>query len=501
MSEEERRRLVVLSAAFAALGVLAFSRSLGFGFVYDDRWTIVHNDWLDEPLGKLLAVLENGTANARGVPDATRPAMVVSLFVDRRLFGASPLGYHLHSLLLYGAACAAATWCARSLLGGGVAFVAASAFFALAPLHTEVVCAVNYREDCLAGAGVLAALAWLFRPGIDEDSPGASAVIALVSGWALLAKESAMVLLPLVVVAAAILRVDRAWLRARERTLWAVFATLVLWLNWRLALTLGDDGIPRAPDASMWVRLCETGRYAFRALLAALLPFRPSPEYAADVAASPSWLVALLIVAVGVALATRSVRHRPAASGVAVAIVGALGSSPVFRPVNPWADRYVFWSILGGGLVWGTLAEAALSRVPTAGRRAVLAAAVVFGIALTAGASGVWHDDRALWSYAVLRTPDSPRAWAALSRVERLSGDLDAADRDLARALAIRPNHVPSHVTRVYNLLARGNVWDARAELRLVEDLGGASHPGIALARTCAKQPPEAAKLCIRGGN
>jgi hypothetical protein len=112
----------------------------------------------------------------------------------------------------------------------------------------------------------------------------------------------------------------------------------------------------------------------------------------------------------------------------------------------------------------------------------------------------VWADDRALWTYAVTRAPASARAWAALSRVERLSGNLDAADRLVEHALSIKPGHVPSHVTRVYNLLARGDVEAARAEIARVEQLGGAAHPGIRRARACAAGGAEEAKRCIRGG-
>jgi uncharacterized protein HemY len=85
--------------------------------------------------------------------------------------------------------------------------------------------------------------------------------------------------------------------------------------------------------------------------------------------------------------------------------------------------------------------------------------------------------------------------------VERLSGNLDEADRLVERALSIKPSHVPSHVTRVYNLLARGDVAAAREEIARVEQLGGAAHPGIRRARACAAAGgAEEAKRCIRGG-
>ena len=147
-----------------ALGaMLAFSSVLGHGFVYDDAWTIVENRWLNSPLGELIGLLTSGEALARGVPDATRPAMVLSLWLDRRLFGSSPFGPHLVSLLLYGLCCLLATMLAARISRKRIVTLVAGGFFALAPLHAEPVAAVNYREDLLSAAGVLGV--WLCALG------------------------------------------------------------------------------------------------------------------------------------------------------------------------------------------------------------------------------------------------------------------------------------------------------------------------------------------------
>src|SRR5204862_244474 len=81
--------------------VAAFARSVRFGFVYDDHWT-VEGHGLDAPLGRLLWLLARGGAHAASVPDATRPTMVVSVWVARALFGNTPLGQHVESVVLYG---------------------------------------------------------------------------------------------------------------------------------------------------------------------------------------------------------------------------------------------------------------------------------------------------------------------------------------------------------------------------------------------------------------
>ena len=71
-------------------------------------------------------------------------------------------------------------------------------------------------------------------------------------------------------------------------------------------------------------------------------------------------------------------------------------------------------------------------------------------------------------------------------------GDADDAD---ARALALDPDYAPARLTHVYNLLARGDILDARAELSALDEddhLGGLRH-----ARECALLEPAKAQACV----
>lgn len=499
LSEPPSGRDVRISAlAAAALACAAFAPAVTFGFVYDDRWTVSGNRWLDAPLRELMTAVAAGVAPLRGIPDATRPSMIVSLWIDRRLFGQSPLGHHLHSLVLYALASASAGLAAGSLLRNRAAAVIAAVFFAAAPVHAEVVAAINYREDLIAGLGILVPLAWLFRRSERKDSPNESLLVAACFGWGLLGKESAAALLLLIPFSALVLRVNRPWLEARERTLYFLGSAFVLWANWRLALTIGDDGIPRAPAAPLGVLFVDTARFVVKSVLGALATVNPSPEYSPAGHAGPYWLLGATAVATAVLLLARSKSGRPLALGLGIAAIAPLGSCPILRPVNPWADRYLFVSVLGGGMVLGALLAPLSARLGA--KRAVMTLSLAATIAVVAcwNAALIWRTERALWTYAVERAPRSPRAWAALSRVERLDGNLDRADELVARALAINSDDVPARVTRIYNLLARGSVEAARREIAHVDWLRGGAHPGMARARSCARGSPDDARRCIR---
>jgi hypothetical protein len=472
---------VVLAPAFL-FGVAAFARAIGFGFVYDDHWT-VEGTPIAMPFWRLVRLLASG--HARGIADATRPSMVLSVWLDRALFGANPAGYHVDSLLLYGVVSALAAWTALAITGRHRMALVCGLAFALAPLHAEVACAINYREDLLAAIGVLVALLGLVRP-----NPISRWIVCACFAMGLLAKESAVALVP-IALAFAIDPSLRARMLSRRRLLATLAAVLGFWMLWRFAIA--HDDIPRARYA-IDARIFGTARFLVRTGAMSLVPLWPSPDYARQAPASPVWLAALAGWIGTVWLLGRRPGTRVLAMGLAIALVAPLPSSPLAAPVNETADRYAFLGVLGGALVlaWVAYRVPARMRAPAIG----LAAA---GLMLACWhAAAPWKSDRTLWLEATKQAPTSPRAWLGLSQAARVEGDLDEADRDIDRALALDPKFIGAHVTRTYNLLARGNVEGARAELEAIHALGGDDRAGVARAARCAALPPDDAIACIR---
>ena len=80
------------------------------------------------------------------------------------------------------------------------------------------------------------------------------------------------------------------------------------------------------------------------------------------------------------------------------------------------------------------------------------------------------------------------------------TGNLDLADRDVARALELDPGYAPAHVTRAYDLLAHGDVEGARREIAHgLDRLGqGQQLSSLARARFCASGALPDAPACIR---
>lgn len=494
----QRRGLLGPLSAVAVLAMVVFAPVVTYGFAYDDHWTVERNPALDGPLGPLLKWLFSGQAAHHAIPDATRPAMVTSLWLDRHVFGSDPAGYHLHSLVLYGVCSALVVLAVFSITRRVVAAVAGGVVFAVAPVHAEVIAAVNYREDLLAGVAVFGVVAWLFAPRRSGEPVDRAVFIALLLLLGLLGKESTVAVVP-VVLAAMLARVDaRSWLAARRVPIACLLAVAGAWGIWRGWLrAAGRDDVPLSlVHHGLAERILRTGRYIVRVTLDTIAPFNWSPEYANEAVPSPWWLLATFALAAVVYVLSRRPRTRSLAAGLAIAMVAALPTSPLVSPINERADRFAFLATLGGAVFWGVLGARVAHRMPKRLRVALLAIAVLPLAVVARRAAAPWRSDAELWSVAVERAPTSARAWTGLARTLRLAGDLDGADHAIERAIALDPGSLRARVTRVYNRLARGDIAGARVELEEIRRRGGARQLGMRRAAQCAERPPGEAARC-----
>jgi hypothetical protein len=503
-----RWRVAMLLALTSTLTLAAFGNTLRAGFVYDDAWTIAHNEHLDSPLGSLLLATWKGEAKRLRIPDATRPAMVASTWIDRRLFGVHSWGYHAHSLGLHALTSTFAGLAVFALTRRLRLATLAAVLFTTAPLHAEVVAAVSNREDLIAALGVLGALTLLFWPP-RRDATGtaslgctAGAVGLAAAFWliGLAAKESAIVLVPLAAAAWSCHRRRRRLIGEREPMLLALLSVGLIWANWRAGLRFGADDIPTVYGMGIAERLGRTARYEVWATAGEIVPLWPSPEHARLGPPSLGWLAAVVgLVALAAILARRRATRVPAL-GLAVALLAPLATSPLVGPINEHADRYLYLGVLGGAVIWSWILDRVVAPLTRhVGRRALVAAALVIAGActvLSARAAAVWHDELSLWTEATRVVPESPRAWAGLSHATRLAGRVDEAIQLSQRALAVDPTFAPAHLTNGYNLLRAGRRDDALPELDYVQE-HAPDLPGLAHGVECASRPALEAAACI----
>jgi hypothetical protein len=458
---------------------VAHGRARSFGFIYDDYWTIVGNTHLDKSFRELVAAAVSGRGVEWSMPDATRPMIGLSLWLDRRLFGLEPGGYHGHSLALYALASVLVFLLVFGVMRRFVPALCAGVVFAALPMHSEVAAVVNYREDLIAAVGLFGAAALWFWP-THRLGRWRSVGCGLLWAYALLGKESALIG-PAFIAALSIARPSHGLGRdVAPPPLLVAGVVAALWINWRFGMSRLGEQIPTANFSAM-ERVLRTGRFEVLGVWKSLVPFGPRPDHGALGSAHWAWSVGLALIVAAVVYLARERQTRLLAAAGAVALVSPLCASPLFAPLNELADRYWFVGSLGAALVIGWCASQVTPR-----RAGVLVASLVAGCSIASSrASTVWASEVDLWTTVAQTGSTSARTWTALSRVHRLADQDELAQRTLQRALLLRPEYLPALTARVLNDLWFGRVELARAELRELESREG---PGDSLrvARRCA---------------
>ena len=478
------------AVALLVLVAIVFARALGFGFVYDDRWTLLDNPIIRAP-DNLAQLWGRGLVRA-GVPDAVRPLMLASEMLDWALGRAQPRGYHLQNLIWHGGVVLLLfahlrRWGLRTSLALG-----AAALFAVHPLVVEPVVVINYREDLLAGFFVLLALWWAV-PGASLGRSLAAGAAALLGA---LAKENALVAPLFLAALVAIpwqrrdsLRADLAAARGPLLALGGAGGLAFLWRWWATggaALVSLTAEIPPDHQRRLWA--VPRAALAFLQGVGQFLwPAGLAPEY-------PDWPPGALTSAIGWAGVTGVIaltavawwmraRTPQASLGWLLAVAAYLPNFGLVPLTNLRADRYLYLPALGLAITAGSLLPWALgraARLPSHQlwwRRGLQGtwALVVLALAFRSiKQTRIWRDDVSVFSAAVAADPGSQRALIGLASAQLRQGRrlaaLEAAERALALADAPRAREMRGLV-----LLSQGDGPRARQDLE--QALAGARGP------------------------
>ena len=183
-------RLLLLILALTAL---VYAPVINLGFVSDDNGLIV-NPVTGIDNHTVVSVFQNDLWHFQDSQSGYyRPLMMLSLLLDRALFGDWAGGYHLHSLLWH----LLATFLLGRLLGrlfDSTRGAIAAAIYAVHPVVTETVCFISARNDTMALAlGVAAVHLVVPRNPSRVRLIGATALAAA----AVLSKENGLIVLGL----------------------------------------------------------------------------------------------------------------------------------------------------------------------------------------------------------------------------------------------------------------------------------------------------------------
>ncbi|MBI2826508.1 MAG: tetratricopeptide repeat protein [Planctomycetia bacterium] len=417
----DRTTAVLAGAVLVAVTFLAYAPVLRNAFVWDDDDYIVNNANLRslDGLWRIWCV-------PRSLPQYY-PLVHTTFWVEHRLWGADPVGYHLVNVLLHGAA-AVLVWRLLVRLKAPGAWLAA-ALFAVHPVCVESVAWATERKNVLAGVLALASLLAYFRFATPEEDPAVGDDRARWRYYRLaLALYVAGLLAKTVVVSVPAVILVVVWWK-RGRIAWRDLGPLVPFFVLGAGLGLVTVWIERhqvgASGAEWELSFVDRVLVAGRALwfyagkLAwphPLIFFYPRWE----IDAHEWWQYVFPVASLGIVVALWLLRERVGRGPLAAVLIfaGVLAPALGFFDIYPMrfsfvADHFQYHACLALLALAAAAAATVAARLGRDGRNigvAVAGGVLVTLAALTARQAGFYRDVETLFRHAI---DENPSSWIA----------------------------------------------------------------------------------------
>ena len=465
------RRENLAALALAALAVGCYLPALSAGFVWDDEvFTDVAaiRDW-----GGLWRIWFSPSEIEN--EGHYWPLVYTSFWLEHKLWGFAPAGYHAVNVLLH-AANALLVWrLAERLAVPGAWLVAA--VFVVHPLHVESVAWIIERKDLLSGLFYLAAfLAWLrFADEPRGGRGGRHYVLALALFVAGMLCKSIVVTLP------AAFLIVLWWKRGRVtggdllRTApffvvgAAMAAADMSFYDAREPLSLGYTAVERLLIAAhaLWFY---AGKLLWPGGLAVIYP-----HWETGAGEPVAW--GYVVATVAVAAALWFLRGRVGRGPLSGVLFFAVTLSPVLGFVDYGymqfsfvADRHQYLAGMGLMAVLVGAAAGGAERLPaTMWRRcAAGAAAAVLAVlaVLTWRHAGVYRDEVTLFTHVVAHNPEARGAQQNLGKALLDAGRPEEALAASRAAVEREPDDVKARANAGVALIRMGRLEEAEARLR-----------------------------------
>lgn len=465
-------RTALEGVALSLLVTLGFLRVSQAGFVWDD----------------IVIVSAIPTWDLRGIwfsPSATIPKeghywpiLYTSFWLEHRLWGLNPAGFHIVNLLLH-LVNTLLVWRLLARLAAPGAWLAA-ALFAVHPAHVEPVTWVIGRKDLLATLFCLsAALSWIRFSELQTAAPrrGRAGLwaysMALALFVAAMLSKTVAVTLPLGLL---IMHWYQQGQVKRRHILWLTPLFLA-----GFAIASADMYVYKTGEAfALGYTLVERVLIAAQALWfyvgkllwpVGLAPIYPFWEFGAGDWRAWSYVLA----SAALPLLLWALRHHCGRGPLAAALFFAVTLSPTLgliehhhMAISFVADRYQYLASLGPVAVIAALIVTGINKLSGAFRVSALggvALALITLTALTLRHSGIYRDQITFFEYALARNPQAPQAHQALSGALDVSGRYEASLRVARAGLLLTPDSAGLHYNAGIAHYRQGNLQAALRHL------------------------------------
>ncbi|MBK9088384.1 MAG: tetratricopeptide repeat protein [Holophagales bacterium] len=479
----EKKAGAALGAALLLAVVASYLPVFAAGFIWNDPAYVTENRTLDGS-GSLSRIWTDTRAN-----EQYYPLVFTTYWIEKRLWGLHPLGYHVVNVLLHGIG-ALLLWRLLRRLALPGAWLAAAAF-ALHPVCVESVAWVTERKNTLSLVlSLLAAHAFLAwrdsreareavaeaaarsttprkRKAKEKGAPPGRAPFherpAFLYGAALAAFSLALFAKTTASVLPAVLLVVVWWRhgRVRWRDAWPLLPFFVVgvglsfhtaWLERTMVRATGDEWAHGLLERVVLAGQTTTF-YATKILWPSNLMFI-YPRWSLDAGSLRPWLPALGWSAAlgGAALLARYGRRGPLAGlllfgGV---LFPAMGFFNVYAMRYSWvADHFAYQAVAVAAAVLVCGAASLLAPLPPLYSRLAtgLGLAGLFVLAtLTFRQGPAYKDEETLWRHTLERNAECFICLTNYGNLLLEAGKTDEAVSLLTRSLAIKPDAVPTRV-------------------------------------------------------
>jgi Tfp pilus assembly protein PilF len=429
-----------------ALTVIAYWPIFSAGFMYDDRFFVQENsnirewrnipDYFIHPVQKMASIKWDGI---------WRPLRTVSYLTDYKIWGSSPLGFHLTNLLWHLLNIFLLSLLLDRLFKNEKLTLAACLIFALHPAQTEAVAWISSRGDLMfLSFGLAAFILFLsYRESRKYRVLGLSCFSFIV---ALLSKETAIVLPALFFVHQYIFA-DQRNLKATLSN-WKPYAAylsiiIMYFVFRRLALGMVSQ-CPYWGD-SFWTTGFTMIRVAVDYVRLLFLPLWLRVDYVYGLSSNfLDWKVlgSLGILSALTIAAIRDLKNKGfLVFGWSWFVIGLLPVSNIFPITTLLAERFLYLPLIGfavwAGYLWSKLADRKLAA-------AILVLVLPAMMVLSVKRNREWQDPLPFWTIEASRSPDSFIAHDYLGNLYYQKGDLPTAESEFLKAVEIDSTYVNS---------------------------------------------------------
>lgn len=463
-----------------ALVVVAYLPALRAGFVWDDDDYVTENPMLRSADG-LRRIWTDTAATPQYYP-----LTHTTFWVEYRLWGLHPAGYHAVNVGLHAMA-SVLLWMALRRLRVPGAWLGA-ALFALHPVNVESVAWVTERKNVLSGALYAASLLAYLRfagvgaqPGTREPGNPRAYVAALVLFVGALLGKTVTATLPFTL--ALIVWWRRGRLGRRDAAflaplvvVGAALASVTAYLERFQIGTAGEDwGLSPLGHVLLASRILVF--YLHKLMWPVDLTFI-YPRWSITAGDPTAYLFLAAVAGVFALLwaGRKKLGRGPvvALGHFVVALAPALGLFYVYPMRYSFvADHFQYLASIGplalaGAIVWQVGGKARHATAARGGAIAVLLCALGFA---TASQARIYENLEVLWRDTLSKNPE---AWAAHNNLGAMlgeRGELDEAARHLERAVALKPDHGGAYANLGVVHARQGRIDEAIVELGRAADL------------------------------